>query len=211
MGEHGDRPVALRGTPGESRDSREDGTMDIQYTTERMLLRPLSIGDLDELVALHNDPEVMRFLTGGAPIARSEIASQLLAGLWGEGYWAAEAIDTGEFLGWFALHPSVGREHGELEIGYRLHQRAWGQGFATEGARYLIGAGFTDPAVDRILAQTMAVNVRSRRVMEKAGLRFVRVFHMTWDEPLPGSDEGEEEYALERDAWEQSIALQQGQ
>jgi RimJ/RimL family protein N-acetyltransferase len=66
----------------------------------------------------------------------------------------------------------------------------------------LVAAGFADPAVHRIWAQTMAVNVGSRRVMEKAGLRFVRVFHMEWDDPLPGTEEGEVEYALERDEWE---------
>jgi RimJ/RimL family protein N-acetyltransferase len=47
----------------------------------------------------------------------------------------------------------------------------------------------------------MAVNVRSRRVMEKAGLRFVRVFHLTWDDPLPGYEEGEVEYELLREQW----------
>jgi len=37
--------------------------------------------------------------------------------------------------------------------------------------------------------------------MEKAGLRFVRVFHLTWDDPLPRYEEGEVEYELLRDEW----------
>ena len=49
----------------------------------------------------------------------------------------------------------------------------------------------------RVFAQTMAVNLASRRVMEKSGLRFVRTFHLTWDDPIPGAEDGEVEYALD--------------
>ncbi|MFD0660153.1 GNAT family N-acetyltransferase [Thermocatellispora tengchongensis] len=48
----------------------------------------------------------------------------------------------------------------------------------------------------------MAVNLGSRRVMEKCGLRFVRAFHHDWPEPIPGSEHGEVEYALTRADWE---------
>ncbi len=173
-------------------------------TTARMRLRPITMDDLDRMHALHNDPEVMRYLTGGAPIARETIGAEIREGSWGEGYWAAETIADGEWLGWFALHPVTGRQPGDRELGYRLRQAAWGKGYATEGARSLVAAGFADPAVDRVFAQTMAVNRGSRRVMEKTRLRFVRVVHLEWDDPLPGTEEGEVEYALTRAEWEAS-------
>ena len=44
----------------------------------------------------------------------------------------------------------------------------------------------------------MAVNIGSRRVMEKAGLRFVRSFHADWPVHIPGDEQGDVEYALER-------------
>jgi hypothetical protein len=47
----------------------------------------------------------------------------------------------------------------------------------------------------------MAVNHASRRVMEKAGLEYVRTFHLEWEDPLPGTEYGEVEYALTRDDW----------
>ncbi len=176
--------------------------MDPTITTTRMRLRPITLEDLDRMHELHNDPEVMRFLTGGAPISRETIATEIGEGRWDGGYWAAERSESGEWLGWFALHPVAGRDPGERELGYRLCQAAWGQGYATEGARVLVAAGFVDPAVNRIWAETMAVNTGSRRVMEKVGLRFVRIFHVEWDDPLPGADEGEVEYALTRAEWE---------
>ena len=45
----------------------------------------------------------------------------------------------------------------------------------------------------------MAVNLASRRVMEKSGLRYVRRFNLDFDDPLPGTEQGEVEYALTRD------------
>jgi RimJ/RimL family protein N-acetyltransferase len=47
----------------------------------------------------------------------------------------------------------------------------------------------------------MAVNTGSRRVMEKAGLRYDRTVHLDWPEPLDGTDQGEVEYRLLRGEW----------
>ena len=47
----------------------------------------------------------------------------------------------------------------------------------------------------------MAVNAGSRRVMEKAGLRYERTWHEHVDDPLPGSDLGEVEYVVTREEW----------
>lgn len=47
----------------------------------------------------------------------------------------------------------------------------------------------------------MAVNTKSRRVMVKSGLRFVRVFHVVFEDPLPGTEHGEVEYAVDRETW----------
>ena len=49
----------------------------------------------------------------------------------------------------------------------------------------------------------MVVNVASRRVMEKAGLRFVRTFHQPWPDYIEGHEEGGVEYALLRSEWEE--------
>jgi len=52
----------------------------------------------------------------------------------------------------------------------------------------------------------MVVNVASRRVMEKAGLRFVRVFHEPWPYSIEGEEHGDVEYALLRSEWEEARA-----
>ncbi len=157
--------------------------------TARLVLRPFEPGDVPELFALHNDAEVMHFLTGGKPRSLEEVQLEYLNRFSRGGCWAAVGKSSGGFLGWFALE-ATHSEGDEFELGYRLNRAAWGIGYGTEGARGLIEHAFNDQAARRVWAETMAVNVRSRRVMEKAGLHYARTFHKHWDDPLPGSEQG---------------------
>ncbi len=52
----------------------------------------------------------------------------------------------------------------------------------------------------------MVVNVASRRVMEKAGLRYVRTFHADWPVRIPGDEQGDLEYGIDRGEWEHDRA-----
>lgn len=149
-----------------------------------MALRPLAEEDAEAVLGLQDDPEVMRYLDP-SPKER----------FYRGGFYAALEKESGRFLGWFALEPAGAQEY---EIGWRLYRWAWGRGYATEGAFALLHKGFTDLHASRIYAETMAVNTRSRRVMEKIGLKHTRTFFVDWPDPLPGSDQGEVEYALTR-------------
>ncbi|MFJ1706119.1 GNAT family N-acetyltransferase [Kitasatospora sp. NPDC088346] len=182
--------------------------MSAYLTTERLLLRRFTAADTDLLVELDSDPQVMRYLTGGVPTPREVVERELLPGYLDAyrrhpsfGHWAAVERGGGEFLGWFEFRPHPGGPPGEVELGYRLRRAAWGRGYATEGSLALVRHGFTALGVDRVFATTMAVNLGSRRVMEKAGLRFVRTFHEHWPEQVEGAEHGEVEYALERAHW----------
>jgi RimJ/RimL family protein N-acetyltransferase len=66
---------------------------------------------------------------------------------------------------------------------------------------------FAEHAVPRIVATTMTVNVGSRRVMENAGLRYVRTFFEEWPEYIEGAEHGDVEYALTWEAWSQAAGL----
>lgn len=183
--------------------------MDVFLETDRIVLRPFTAADVDPVFALHDDPDVMRFINGGRPTSREVIRTRDLPRLsrdypcWGtRGYWAAELRDSGTFLGWFEFRPLADHSPSVVELGYRLNRLAWGQGLATEGSRSLIKKGFVDLGVERVTANTMAVNMRSRRVMEKAGMSFVRKFTGDWPEAIEGSEHGEVEYAITRAEWE---------
>jgi RimJ/RimL family protein N-acetyltransferase len=180
--------------------------VEVYVATPRMVLRRFTRDDVDLLAALDSDPNVMRYLSRTLT-PRHAIEHEVLPG-WiaeyaqapGFGCWAALDSRSGEFLGWFSLRPKG--HPGQAELGYRLRRAAWGQGLATEGGRALIDRAFGSLAVSRVWAQTMAVNQRSRRVMEKLGMRHIRTFHKHFDEPLPGTEHGEVEYAITREEWQ---------
>jgi RimJ/RimL family protein N-acetyltransferase len=183
--------------------------VEVFLETDRLVLRRFTAADVDNLVDLDGDPEVMRFLTGGRPTPRDVIRDDILPAFLqyydrfaGYGFWAAIEKSTGEFLGWFHFRPHDGASLDEPELGYRLRRSAWGKGYATEGSRALIRKGFTELGVRRVVASTMAVNVASRRVMEKAGMKLVRTYHESWPDAVVGSEEGDVEYAVTREEWE---------
>ncbi|MEV4112795.1 GNAT family N-acetyltransferase [Nonomuraea sp. NPDC049695] len=176
--------------------------MDIFLETERLILRRFTESDADDLFALDNDPEVMEFINGGRPTPREEIVEETLPWFMTHDFFAVVEKPSGAFLGWFHLRPRRGEPDDEPELGYRLHRSGWGKGYATEGSLALIDKAFRERGARRVYAQTMAVNLRSRRVMEKCGLTHTRTFHPEWDDPLPGAEEGEVEYELTRADWE---------
>lgn len=183
--------------------------MHVYLETERLVLRRFTPADVDLVTALDADPAVMRYINGGRPTPRDEVRDDYLPA-WmaydargdGYGFWAAIEKATGAFLGWFHLRPQPDDPPDEPELGYRLVASAWGRGYATEGSRALIRTAFAELGARRVYATTMVVNEASWRVMEKAGLRRVRVFHQPWPDRIEGEEHGDVEYALTRGEWE---------
>jgi RimJ/RimL family protein N-acetyltransferase len=175
--------------------------------TARIELVPLADEHLEFEVELDADPEVMRFL--GPPRDRAAVqeahrrrlaAAEQVPGL---GFWAG--LVGGACVGWWILEPAQrpdqGPVEGQAELGYRLLRRHWRRGLASEGARELVRHGFADLGLRRIFAETMTVNAPSRATMASVGLTYVRTFHLDYDDPLPGTDQGEVEYAITREQW----------
>lgn len=169
--------------------------------TMRMTLAPCCPMDRPDFINLELDGEVMRFLSGGV-VHRESVDPNTVTFLMPEGtethVWTARLRDSGDFVGWFCLYPET---EVLAELGYRLKRNCWGMGLATEGALALADWGFTSGGYQRIIASTMAVNHGSRRVMEKLGMRHIRTDHAVFDNPLPGSEEGEVIYELLRSDW----------
>jgi RimJ/RimL family protein N-acetyltransferase len=180
--------------------------VDLYLETERLRLRRFGAGDVDLLAELYSDPEVMRFLTG-RPSPRAEIEDAVvpeILGMYDEhpqlGKFAAHQKSDGAFIGWFGLQPTT--DPATVDVGYRLNRSAWGHGYATEGTKALIAKAFAELGMERVVADTMAVNHRSRAVMRRSGLRFVRLYHEHFDDPLPGTEFGDVVYAVDRNTWE---------
>jgi RimJ/RimL family protein N-acetyltransferase len=183
--------------------------VDVFLETERLFLRRFTLDDEDALLELDNDPAVMLYINGGAPVPREEIVEETLPAFLsyyerfeGFGFWAVIEKRSGLFLGWFHFRPGDGAGPLEPELGYRLHRSAWNKGYATEVSRALIDKGFSEFSVERVYAETMVVHIGSRRVMEKAGMRLKRTFHAAWPVRIPGDELGDVEYEITREQWE---------
>ena len=182
----------------------------VHLETKRLLLRRLTEDDADHLYELDSDPEVMRYLSNGRTHTRDEIVEKVLphyldhSTRFGEeyGFWAAIERGKGTFLGWFHFRP-YRSEPEAIELGYRLMRSAWGRGFAAEGSRALIRRGFTELGVEKVVADTLVGNLRSRRVLEAIGMRLEGCFALEADEfpDWSGKNRRGVKYALTRSEW----------
>jgi len=141
--------------------------------TERLLLRPRTLADVDANLAMDLDPKVIRYIFAKVPDPeswRTRIAKQIQGG-WPPigGIWAVEWRDNPGFLGWCGLFP-LGPS-GLIEIGYRYRHTTWGHGVATEAARAVLDYGFHELGIDPIVGVTNPDNLASQRVLTKIGLQ----------------------------------------
>ena len=148
----------------------------ITLSTPRLLLRPWRDEDGDAFAAMFDDPAVMEFLLP----AKDRAAIDAIVGrvrahfdTYGFGWWAAELQSTGTFIGFIGLShvPFEAPFTPAVEVGWRLASAYWGQGYATEGAKASLDAGFTQHGLDEIVSITVAANHRSWRVMQRIGMK----------------------------------------
>jgi RimJ/RimL family protein N-acetyltransferase len=173
--------------------------------TERLHLRPFEPGDLDALVAIHGDPDVVRYLYFGVR-NRDELRGVLTekmrrTALEKEGDMlnlGAALRDTGELVGDMTLFWRSA-QHRQGEVGYILHPAYGGRGYATEAARALLRIGFEDLGLHRICGRLDARNTASARVLER--LRMRREAHLFENEHVKGTWTDELVYALLDREW----------
>jgi RimJ/RimL family protein N-acetyltransferase len=142
--------------------------------TSRLRLRPVDAGDVDEMVALHEDPLVARFM-GVRDRDWYEARVEASAEEWaqrGHGLTAVLARGDGRFLGrtGFKYWP----QFGETELGWVLRSEARGQGFATEAAGAVLRWGLERFAPPYFTAMIRPDNVASIAVAERLGMQPIR-------------------------------------
>lgn len=151
--------------------------------TQRLFFRELTDADADGMFELDSDPEVHRYL-GNKPVTSMEQIHAAIAYINeqykrnGIGRWAVILKETGEFIGWagLKLHHNVNGRDQYYDLGYRFIQKYWGKGYASEAAIAFVDYGFTIMKLEKINAYADARNTASRKVLEKAGLKFIETF-----------------------------------
>ncbi|NNE99638.1 MAG: GNAT family N-acetyltransferase [Pyrinomonadaceae bacterium] len=149
--------------------------MEIQ--TERLLLKKYGVHDKTRFLALFTDEKVMKRVDEGvlSKIAAEKLFNRILNDdfkrirkIWAVATKADESFTGHVFIG---QRPS---SENDWEIGFILAENPWGNGFATEIARALIGFGLDSMNLKEIYATVDDDHVRSINVLKKAGMKFIR-------------------------------------
>jgi RimJ/RimL family protein N-acetyltransferase len=173
--------------------------------TERLLLRPYTVDDLDALHAIVQRADVNRFLYS-EPRDRDQ-ARDVLARLA-----LKTAIDdehddillalvskvSGAVIGHVNLQ-LTSREHRQGEVGYVLHPDHQGRGYATEATTVMLRLGFDGLDLHRMVGRLDARNTASARVLERLGMR--REAHLRENEFIKGEWCDELVYAMLASEW----------
>lgn len=156
-------------------------TPDIIISTERLNLRTWAVSDIPLMAAISSDPLVMEYFPYTQDLAATEKLVDHISNhqeKYGYSLYAVETKESHEFIGFVGLnHPPFDIPHFSpkglpiVEIGWRLSAKHWGRGYATEAATAVLRYAFTVLKLDEIISFTVVANVKSRRVMEKIGLR----------------------------------------
>lgn len=150
---------------------------DLVAETERLRLRGWGAGDLDEFMRRLNTPTVMRWLGGVQDEAAHRAAFDRIDSYqrdFGHTFWIVERKADGALLGFCGLKrvnsPGGEHLHGQFEVGWRLREDAWGQGFAKEAAIASLDLAFGRFAAPHVVALTVAENAASLKLMERLGM-----------------------------------------
>jgi RimJ/RimL family protein N-acetyltransferase len=142
--------------------------------TERLTLRPWRDEDVADYVRVINTPAVMEHLGGLMELSAAEAAcqrQQTLQAERGHSFWIVQRHDDGALLGFCGLKiAEVGPVAGDVEIGWRLREDAWGKGYAREAAAASIAWAWASLDAPRIISMTVPANSRSWGLMERLGL-----------------------------------------
>jgi RimJ/RimL family protein N-acetyltransferase len=165
--------------------------------SSRLRYRLMDSRDAPLWFELDQDPEVMRYLSGGKPTTWPEMTDYVVPRIsaftdpaTGCGLWEIAHKDSGEYLGWILVRPYFFGypecEPDNLELGWRLKRHWWGQGITTEAARAIKTVLQQDQAIRAFCAIADPDNLPSIGVMKKLGMRYVdKRIHRTPREEVP--------------------------
>ena len=149
--------------------------------TERLILRDFMISDWEALDAILSDPEATRYMHFSAWDLKDRwnffdwILENNRVSAPDSYQWAIELYSTGEMIGWFGIggasEPTVA---GARSFGYILSRSEWGHGYMTEALRAIIAYEFDALKSPFLTATCETANPASARVMEKAGMRWIK-------------------------------------
>lgn len=147
--------------------------------TQRLILRHLTLDDLDELHKLYQDLEIRQYFPEGV-LSYAETKEELEWFINGHpehpelGLWATVYKGTGKFIGRCGLLPWEIDGKLEVEVAYLLDKEFWHKGLATETAKGILNYGFETLHLKRLICLIDPGNIASQRVAQRIGMKLER-------------------------------------
>jgi RimJ/RimL family protein N-acetyltransferase len=153
--------------------------MAYRLVTERLVLRGWESDDALAALGTYGDTEVARWLTPAIEKVRDLAGMRLLLQQWSAddarmitpaGRWAVELRRDQQVIGGTTLLPLPPDD--EFEIGWQLHPRAWGHGYATEAGLALARWAF-EQGIEQVIALVRPANTRAMATVRRIGMQWV--------------------------------------
>jgi len=159
--------------------------MNLTLETDRLLLRPLELADADAMFAMDSNPNVHQYLWQN-PTQQLEETIKIIENVQaqyvrnGIGRFATLLKETGDFIGWTGIkfiddHVENGNTN-FFDYGYRLDEKFWGKGYATEASLSWLAYGFDQMNIDKMNAYTHQENAASNHILRKIGMTFIESY-----------------------------------
>ena len=144
--------------------------------TERLLIRPFKIEDIEPSYTMNLDAEVSKYTGDGGIVSKKEIERRIIENVFGDyekhgfGRLAVELKGENKFIGFTGL--KYLEDMDEVDLGYRFMKEYWGKGIATESAKACVNLGFNTLGLKRMIAMVLPENTNSIRVLEKLNFEY---------------------------------------
>ena len=154
--------------------------MRCKFETDRLILRPLTPDDWQDLYEYESMEETLKFVSPDWKCTEKD--AKEIAAEWSENetVYAVCLKDTGKMIGHIDIRPEYEAHFRIYEIGYIFNPLHHGKGYATESLKRLIQHGFEDLKAHRIIADSFPEHTASWRLLERLGFRREAHYVKAW-------------------------------
>lgn len=158
--------------------------MNLILETDRLILREILLEDAPAFFAMDNNPNVHNYLWN-KPTQKIDEIIEIIAFIRnqysnnGIGRFAMILKETNQFIGWAGLKYNteiVNNKVNFYDIGYRLDEKFWGKGFASEATFAWLDYGFNSMKIQKMEAAAHADNSASNKILQKIGMKMTEQY-----------------------------------
>jgi ribosomal-protein-alanine N-acetyltransferase len=158
--------------------------MNLILETDRLILREFQLSDAEAFFAMDSNPKVHQYLWN-KPVKKIEETIEIIEFVKkqyldnGIGRFAMISKETNEFIGWAGLKFNtevVNNKTNFYDIGYRLDEKFWGKGYASEATFEWLKYAFETMNIKTMEAAAHTENTASNRILQKIGMQMTETY-----------------------------------